>query len=1172
MLGPVVFAASLVQASAPVDFEREVRPILAASCFACHGPEKDKAELRLDVRERALAGAYAGTAPVIVPGKSGESSLYLRLVTANDDERMPQKAPRLPAEQIEALRRWIDEGARWPDEMAGSTAKGAGHWAYSPPARPPLPTVRDAAWVREPFDAFVLAALERDGLRPAPEADRATLLRRLSLDLTGLPPSVAELDAFERDTRPQAYQDEVRRLLASPHFGERMARPWLDLARYADTHGYEKDARRSQWPYRDWVVDAFNDNVPFDRFSVLQLAGDLVEGASTRERLATGFHRNTMLNEEGGVDDEEFRADAVIDRVNTTATVWLGSTLACAQCHDHKYDPFSQREYFQLFAVFNSTADGGRANEPTVPALDDAALARVRELDARVAQLEQRLTEPEAQLDAAQTKWEREALAAMAHREPWRTLRPASVHLTSGRAHEVLDDDSVLVRDVAPATEMFELVFEPGELEFDVLRLEALRDATLPAGGPGASDGGNFVLSTIEAVVLGADGSQRRVPFSSAEATHEQSRANYRAAHSIDPSPQTGWAIGGAGRDSELSAQFFSAQTVRLGSSDRLHVILTHASSFERHALGRMRISARRDAPARAAESGLKLTPWRSIGPIVCSSKEQALALVPAARIEHLEGRAHAEEQPGGMRWLERGEWVDRVPHRIDGEGHVWVLERRITVAQPRKLEIFVGADDAFRLWLEGELVASSEDYTTLTDEPVRVEVALAAGENRLLLEFVNFQGAGGFVFDTGSQTSDRRPVQVDDALAASPRTADQARRLRDYFRRTVSDVGRALAVEADAARAESERLRRDAPTALVLAERGTPRETRIFQRGSFLSPGDVVQPGVPAVLGGLAFGAEPARLAFARWLVSPANPLAARVHVNRLWEWIFGRGLVASSDDFGTRGERPTHPELLDWLALEFIESGWDQKALIERIVLSATYRQSSEVAAAAYEADPSNSALARGARYRLEAEALRDVALEASGLLVKTLGGPSVMPPQPAGVWRSAYSVENWSDAQGADRWRRGLYTFWKRTAPYLTFSLFEAPSRELVCARREPTNTPLQALALLDDPAFVEASLALARRLLREAGSDAARLEHAMRLCTARRPTATEAAALLALLEGSRTAFAADSAAAAARVEGAGRQLEAVNDAVDPVELAAWMSVGTVVLNLDDTISRR
>lgn len=1155
-----------------VQFERDVRPILAASCTACHGADKDKAELRLDVRERAFAGAYAGTAPVIVPGRSSESSLYLRLVSDDEDERMPQKAPRLSEAQIEVLRRWIDEGAKWPDSAAGSEAKGVGHWAYSPPVRAMPPAVRGAGWVREPIDAFVLARLEREGLRPAPEADRATLLRRLSLDLIGLPPSVAELEAFERDERSDAYELQVQRLLASPHFGERMARPWLDLARYADTQGYEKDDRRTQWPYRDWVVDAFNENLPFDRFSVLQLAGDLVEGAGPRERVATGFHRNTMLNEEGGTDEEEFRSDAVLDRVNTTASVWLGSTLACAQCHDHKYDPFSQREYFELYAIFNSTVDGGRAREPQLSVFDAGRAAQVAELEERAEECERGLAAADEEFDAQQALWERSALQRVSQSGAWTVLRPTKALTTGRRELEVQADDSVLARGEAPATEVLELVFEPGELSFDVLQLEALRDASLPAGGPGGSPGGNFVLSSIDAYALRADGAQERVGLSAAEASYEQASDKYRAAHSIDPSNDTGWAVGGAPPGAALFARFATAETTHLAAGDRLHLVLKHVSPNLGHSLGRMRVSTRRDAVVRELVDGISLTPWRFVGPFRFASQQAAAESTPPPQREHLEGREHAASYDGELAWRERPELVDRVPQRLDGANQVWMLERRILAARARPLELFVGADDQLRLWLNGELVASSDNFSTFTDQPLRVEVPLREGENRLLLKLVNFGGASGFVFDTGLETSERVTEELEAALSSRERSEAQSRELREHFRRRVSERGRALAAELDKARAEAARLRREAPTVLVMEERAEARETRVFQRGSFLSPAERVEPGVPAVLGSFEANGVPPRLAFARWLVSRANPLAARVHVNRLWEMLFGRGLVASSDDFGTRGDAPTHPELLDWLAVEFMESGWDQKALLARIVNSATYRQSSDVDAASFEADPPNALLARGARYRLEAELLRDLALEASGLLVKRLGGPSVMPPQPPGVWRSAYSADDWADAKGDERFRRGLYTFWKRTAPYLTFALFDAPSREVACTRRESTNTPLQALALLDDPVFVEASYALALRTLREAESDGARVEHAFALCTSRRPTEKDSAALLELLRDARAVFAADSDSARARVRAAAAFVPHGGSEHDAVELAAWMSVASVLLNLDETVTRR
>jgi len=1159
-------------AQAPVDFEREVRPILKASCYACHGAEKDKAELRLDVRERAFEGAYAGTSPVLVPGKALESSLYLRLITEDDDERMPQKAPRLAPEQIELVRRWIDEGARWPDEHAGSEAKGVGHWAYRAPKRPPSPAIRDKAWVREPLDAFVLAALERDGLRPAPEADRATLLRRLSLDLTGLAPSLAELDAFERDESPQAYARAVERLLASPHFGERFARPWLDMARYADTQGYEKDARRTQWPYRDWVVDAFNTNLPFDQFTLQQLAGDLLPGAGPRAKLATGFHRNTMLNEEGGIDEEEFRTDAVIDRVNTTGAVWLGSTFACAQCHDHKYDPVSQREYFGLYAIFNSTADGGSASGPTAPALDTAGARKLEELRSRRAALAQRLQAPDAERERAQAEWEREQRAALEGTSAWRVLRPTAVAFASRRTARVLEDNSVLVSGVAPPTEVVELTFEPGAGDVDELLLEALRDPSLPGGGPGESDSGEFLLSAFEAYVLRAGGAQEQVKLATASATFEASRRAHRAVHALDPDNESGWSTSGAPAELELRATFTPAAPLRFGAGDRLHLVLKHVSMQARRSLGRMRVALRSAPLAREPFAGLSLTPWRMLGPWKFDSREQLEAFEPPARAEHVARAPHSASYPGGRAWRERPELVDRVPHRLDGANQLWVFERALHTERARRLELFVGADDVFTLWLNGRRVVSSNEYTTFTYTPLRVEVELAQGANRLLLEVANHGGAGGFVFDVGFETSERLSPSLHAALLEPPRTEASAAALRSHFARFVWPAGRVLASELEALDVQIAQLLADAPTALVLEELAQPRETRLFRRGSFLDLGDVVEPGVPAALGALELADESPRLAFARWLVARDNPLTARVRVNQLWALLFGRGLVETLDDFGTRGEAPSHAELLDWLALEFIESGWDQKALLARIVNSATYRQSTDVERAAYSADPANVRLARGARMRLEAELLRDNALAASDLLVRTLGGPPVMPPQPPGVWKSAYSADDWRDASGEARFRRGIYTFWKRTAPYLSFALFDAPSREVACTRRESTSTPLQSLALLNDRVFVEASLGLARSVLASGGDDAARAERMFRRCTSRRPSAGELATLLELLRGSRAEFEQRPEAAQQRVNAAAEQLPPSDGAVVAGEVASWMSVAAVCLALDDTLTRR
>jgi mono/diheme cytochrome c family protein len=768
------WADSRSTSAGAVCFGRDVRPILASHCFKCHGPDLKKSGLNLQDRATALKTLKSGQV-AIIPGNSAASELIHRITEPDASERMPPKGKPLTPKEIATLRAWIDQGAKYE-----------AHWAYVKPVRPPLPPVKNRSWVRNGIDAFILARLEREGLEPSREADRATLIRRVSLDLIGLPPSVDEVLAFEADPRPDAYERLVDRLLASPHYGEHQARPWLDMARYADTNGYEKDDRRSIWPYRDWLINALNRDLPFDEFTIEQIAGDLLPHPTRDQLVATGFHRNTLVNTEGGTDDEEFRIAALVDRVNSTMTVWMGTTMACAQCHNHKYDPFSQKEYYQLMAFFNSTQDRGRSNDPVLE-----------------------LPTPE------QARRRRQLLGAMAR--------------------------------------------------------------------------------------------------------------------------------------SQLSL----------------------------------------------------ITP---------------------------------------------GAWPT------------------VTLARPVQQQL---------LRLRAEEAAT-------------------------------------------------RPA-----------------------------------------------------TTLIMKELPKPRPTHVQIRGNFRNSGEEVKPGVPAawhrlkIDQGVNIHRSPNRLDLACWLVDPNNPLVGRVTMNRLWARYFGHGFVETSEDFGVQGEPPTHPKLLDWLATEFIDQHWSLKAMHHLVVTSATYRQDARVTPALYERDPYNHLYARGPRFRLSAEMVRDNALTISGLLTRKIGGPSVFPYQPDGIWNNPYSSDRWVTSTHGDQYRRGLYTFWRRTAPYAAFMAFDAPSREVCWERRARTNTPLQALATLNDKGFVECSAALARRMVAEAnGSAADRAIYGFRLCVARAPNRAELDHLLALYRERLEAYRHDPAAAKAM---AASGLSAPPAGMDVAELAAWTVVANVLLNLDETITK-
>ena len=780
-------------AAESVDYARDVKPLLAKHCVSCHGEERPKAGLRLDTAALAIAGGKAG--PSVVPGQADESPLYLAVIGEGEGPRMPLKRAPLSPDQVTILRDWINAGASAPAGEIPSVPPV--HWSFVPPRRPSPPEVRAAGSVRNPIDRFILAPLERDGIAPSPEADRVTLLRRVSLDLTGLPPSIAEVDAFLADDRPDAYDRLVDRLLASPHFGERWARPWLDLARYADSNGYSIDAPRSIWKYRDWVIDALNRDMPFDQFAIEQLAGDLLPDATLDQKVATGFHRNTPINQEGGIDPEQFRIESVIDRVNTTGTAFLGLTVGCCQCHDHKYDPVSQKEYFQLFAFFNNS------DEPDLTLATPEDIARQERVEAEI----------RAYLDG------------------------------------VRQEDAALVES------------------------------------------------------------------------------------------------------------------------------------------------------QRAWEAGLDMA-----------------------------GRQKQSEA---------------------------------------------------------------------------------------------FRGVMSTLFDDRDESQSRIAFEafVDQAPAAK------------------------------ATRQAVAKMRKAAPkaiTTMVVRERPKPRETRLFIKGDFTRLGEPVAAGVPKALPplGSASGA-PNRLDLARWMVDPRHPLTARVAVNRIWQAYFGRGLVETENDFGTQGSPPSHPELLDWLACEFAERGWGVKAMHRLIVTSATYRQASRVRPDLAQIDPENRRLARQSRLRLEAELIRDSGLAASGLLSPTVGGPSVFPPQPDGVMTLGQIRRDWAPSDGPDRFRRGLYTYFWRATPHPALVVFDAPDATRACTRRIRSNTPLQALTLLNDPAYFEFAKALADRVLREGPpDDPARLIYAFRSTLARPPAEAESRRLAALLADARKS---DS------------------------EPEAWTTVARVLLNLDEFITR-
>ncbi len=1019
-----------------VDYRREIAPLLEQACYRCHGASKAAGQLRLDVKQLAMKGGISGEA--IVPGNSAASLLLTRVRGEGGQARMPMGGEPLGAAQIELLRRWIEEGADWPDNDGSAAAarqatvalqaEGAlpRHWAYQPPVQGPLPRLSNpeaGKWVRNQIDAFVLARLEREGLSPSREAGREALLRRVSLDLTGLPPSLAEIDAFLADDSADAYEKVVDRLLSSPHYGERWARPWLDLARYADSNGYESDGLRTMWRYRDWVIDALNRDMPFDRFTIEQIAGDMLPEATTEQLIASGFHRNTLLNREGGTDGDEQRYEVLVDRVNTTATVWLGTTLGCAQCHNHKYDPFTQRDYYRFFAFFdNSEYRIGTEPfqrfvfEPDLELPTPEQEAKRTLLKDELAGLEKVLKSSTPRLDQAQVKWEAEMLA-----EPnrWRVLDPQDFSSTGGTTLTKLEDRSLLASGATPEFDDYVMraTVRPADLrQITALRIEALTDKSLPRGGPGRDLYGNFILTTIEAR---ADG--HLLSFADADWDNGVNRIDKK--------------------------NFFNPY-----------------------------------------EPG------------------------------------QVTDRPRG--WLVNA-MADDV--RLDRQ-MVMVLNRPLTVAKPVELELKLrfqagGLNEAM-----GRVRCSVSDLTA----PMRIVEVPAA--QKLVI-----------------------------ARPSVRRTEKEKTELAELFRKVTPLLRR-----------ERERAKQIEETldglgivkALIMREKpGFDRPaTWVRERGNFATRGEKVYAGTPAALHPLPESGLPNRLGLARWLVDEKNPLTARVVVNRAWEQFFGRGIVETSEDFGSQSSPPSHPELLDWLAVEFMKRDWSMKSLHRLIVTSATYRQDATTSPALLERDPFNRLLARGARFRVEAEMIRDLGLAASGLLSRKIGGPSVMPPQPDGIWRNPYSRDKWVTATGENRYRRGIYTFLRRTSPYPSMMTLDGTSREICTVRRVRTNTPLQSLTLLNDEAMIEIARGLARRILLEVdGSTSDRVTHAFRLCLTRRPSTSEAARLAALYEQQLANYRRDNGAAEKLLRGENRELPAP-------EMAAWTLVANILLNLDEMLTRQ
>ncbi|MFG0329447.1 MAG: PSD1 and planctomycete cytochrome C domain-containing protein [Phycisphaerales bacterium] len=1163
-----------------IEFNRDIRPILADYCFECHGFDEAarQAGLRLDHRDGALATLESG-AVAIKPGDSKGSALLARVTSDDPNFHMPppEMEKRLTALEVATLRAWIDMGAPWQD-----------HWAFIAPERPRAPVVKQADWPRHEIDHFILARLEDEGLTPNDRATKEALIRRVSFDLTGLPPSLDEIDAFLADDDPNAFDRVVERLLDSPRYGEHQARYWLDAARFGDTHGLHLDNYRSIWRYRDWVINAFNANQPFDEFTVDQLAGDLRTDPTLDQLIATGFNRAHVTTNEGGAINAEYLMKYAVDRVETTSTVWMGLTAGCAACHDHKFDPLTQREFYELFAFFNNIEENAMdlniaTPVPVVVAPTPDDQATLESMQARIDSLETTFTAPDPAIDAAQSDWEAANHDRAARR--WRTLDPITALSTEGATLTELDDHSILAEGYNPPTDRYLIVTETDATDITAVRVEALTHDSLPYHGPGRAYNANYVLSEFELLAISkADLTEtQRVEFVAAYADHEQMNGPYLVDFTLDGviDSTNGWAVDGESKRERRVAVFTPREPFGFEGGTELRFTLIHETGFPQHAIGRVRLSISEEDALHATLGPIHSGAWWTAGPFTAPDDSNAFdAAFDPERAFTQNGSVNLETtyHEGAVAWIERTGFADGVVNELEGEQCATYAYRVIESPDERTLALSLGSDDAIKVWLNGELVHENEVARPAAPGQDRITVELRPGENTILMKIVNYAGGYGFAFEAEKNEDGFDETLVTDLLVkpAHDRDEDERAALQAHYRRRHSPEMRALYEELESAREEAAGFESTLPRTLVMQERPADRMRPAFvlKRGQYDQPGDEVAPGTPAFLPPLKREGERAtRLDFARWLVSGEHPLTARVIVNRVWQQYFGVGLVASSEDFGTRGRWPSHPELLDWLAVEFVESGWDLKALHRLIVSSATYQQSSTVSPRKLDRDPRNRLLSRGPRFRLDAEMIRDQALAVSGLLVERLGGPSVRPYQPSGLWEAvAYpdsDTRTFMPDEGEALYRRSLYTFWKRTAPPPNMAVFDAPTREACVVRRARTNTPLQALTLMNDPQFVEAAKALAQRIVTQS-PDAVdeRSELAFRLVTGRRPDDAERDAVLDLYESERARFAASPDDAAALLEVGSF---AVDSALDPVELAAWTTVANVLLSLDETITK-
>ncbi len=1194
-----------------VRYDRDIRPLLSDRCFKCHGPDAGarKAELRLD-----QPGARA-----IVPGDVEGSSLWRRINETDPGELMPPPESNkrgLSAEEKELVRRWIAEGAKYEP-----------HWSFVAPVRPGVPQVKDGAWGKNEIDRFVLARLEAEGVAPSPEADPETLVRRVFLDLTGLPPTVEEMDEYLREVEkeragtgvretgsgggrmepprsggpPRAYENLVDRLLTREPYrsrtAERLTTPWLDAARYADTCGMQTDNGRQMWAWRDWVLGAYRDNMPYDRFVVEQLAGDLLPGATTAQRVASGFNRNHATTDEVGAIAEEYLVEYAVDRAATTATTFLGLTMGCARCHAHKFDPISHEEFYGFYAFFNSieepgiytqTPDANRAHEPFMEVPTAAQRTKLDGMGREIAELRKGLDEA--------TPEEESGYRAFVEGLPremgisWASTDVVSAKAQSKATLMVQGDRSVLASGENPAQEVQEITLHPG-MNAGGLRLvllEALADASFVNGRVGRAPNGNAVLTGIEVESFprGAEGKTEK-HGQDAHATvkkHEvqwlwadlsQGIGDYRFTNLLvnGKGADRGWAVDADRIPGDRHLMVLLNEPIPDTANTDVRVRLRYESVHVQHVFGRVRLTL--GSIADVSKLPTEMSNFWLAGPFPTDGKPDVYAAAfgpeTATSIDFAQNFG-----AGNQFWRFDPAIRDGVAGPLAAGMNNSYLGRIIVSPVARTLPVSIGSDDGFVLFLNGKEVSRHKIDRGVAPDQDQATLSLLPGPNLMVLKIVNTGGDGGYYFQPRPTKEDGQwPHELAGAiLPEACRTPASEAAIKRAWRMSSSPQYLERQTRVEALTRDVEGVRSKVARTMVMKELVTPRETFVLARGQYDQP-DKSRPvtrGVPAALGKLAKGAPMNRLGLAQWMVSAENPLSARVEVNRLWEMVFGAGLVRTSEDFGQQGEFPTHPELLDWLAVEFRESGWDVRGMLRMMVMSATYRQASLPRGELAERDPENRLLARAPRRRLTAEQIRDQALFSAGLLVERFGGPPVRTYQPEGLWsEGALSTSNtrvYERGKGEDQYRRSVYLFGKRAAPLPDMQAFDAPSRDFCVVRRAVTGTPLQALVLWNDPAFVEAARMLAARTLMEEGNDAARLTAMFRRCTGHRPEPRELETLTNALATARSRYAAG-ADDAAKLLSVGES--PVSEKIEKPELASWTMVAGVVMNLYRTTTQ-